>query len=298
MPEQEGAPIIVIKKKQHHGGHHGGAWKVAYADFVTAMMALFIVLWLLNSNVKVKKAVESYFQDPTGKGKQAGTTVAGAGESLTVKKDDMAHLSEKLKQAMKAMPQFQKMKDNVQITITNEGLRVELLETAAGMFFGSGNAQPSESGREMLMLLAKELGELPNTLLIEGHTDAKPYVPEAAYSNWELSADRANSARRLMQAAGLRPNQVGQIRGFADQHLRKPEDPTHPSNRRISVIVRYLSNLDQEPEKQLALGAGSSNVLEPPAQKAAARSGEPSGTATHSEPKPPAPAQKPSQPTH
>src|SRR5436190_18664641 len=297
MPEQEGAPIIIIKKKQHHGGHHGGAWKVAYADFVTAMMALFIVLWLLNSNVKVKKAVESYFQDPTGKGKQAGTTVAGAGENLTVTKDDMSQLSEKLKQAMKAMPQFQKMKDNVQITITNEGLRVELLETAAGMFFGNGNSQPSESGRQMLALLAKELGELPNTILLEGHTDSKPYLAEAACSNWELSADRANSARRLMQAAGLRANQVGQIRGFADQHLRKPEDPTHPSNRRISVIVRYLSNLDQEPEKQLAVGTGASGMLQPPEQKAAAQSGKTSG-ATRSEPKPPVQLQKPQQPAH
>jgi len=195
------------------------------------------------------------------------------------------------------MPQFQKMKDNIQITITNEGLRVELLETAAGMFFGSGNSQPSESGRAMLMLLAKELGELPNTLLIEGHTDSKPYVAEAAYSNWELSADRANSARRVMQAAGLRANQVGQIRGFADQHLRKPEDPTNPSNRRISVIVRYLSNLDQGPEKQLAVGTGISGMLEPPAQKAAPESGETSGV-TRSESKPPVEVQKPPQPAH
>src|SRR5207253_10111813 len=146
---ERGQQTPIIKKviKKGHGGHHGDAWKVAYEDFVTAMMALFMVLWLVNRNVKIRKAVESYFQDPTGKGKQAGTTVAGAGENLTVTKDDMSHLSEKLKQVMKAKPQFQKMKDNVQITITNEGLRVELLETAAGMVFGSGNSQPSESRR-------------------------------------------------------------------------------------------------------------------------------------------------------
>ncbi len=190
---------------------------MAYEDFVTAMMALFMVLWLVNRNVKIRKAVESYFQDPTGKGKQAGTTVAGAGENLTVTKDDMSHLSEKLKQVMKAKPQFQKMKDNVQITITNEGLRVELLETAAGMFFGNGNSQPSESRRAMLALLAKELAELPNTLLIEGYTDAKPYVAEAAYWNWELSADRAHSARRLMQACGAARQSSG-----SDTRLRRP----------------------------------------------------------------------------
>jgi len=237
MPQHEGAPIIIIKKKQHHAGHHGGAWKVAYADFVTAMMALFIVLWLLNSNVKIKKAVESYFKDPTGKGKQAGTSVAGAGENLTVTKDDMSHLSEKLKQAMKAMPQFQKMKDNIQITITNEGLRVELLETAAGMFFGSGNSQPSESGRAMLMLLAKELGELPNTLLIEGHTDSKPYVAEAAYSNWELSADRANASRRELIMGGMEPAKIVRVVGLADSNLQVKDDPRNPLNRRISIIV-------------------------------------------------------------
>src|SRR5689334_5906378 len=140
MPEQttSAPPIIIIKKKSRHGGHHGGAWKVAYADFVTAMMALFIVLWLLSSSEKVKKAVGGYFLDPTGKGKQTGTTVAGVGESLSLSKDDMSQLKEKLNQAMKSIPKFQQMKDNVELTITSEGLRIELLETEKGMFFESG----------------------------------------------------------------------------------------------------------------------------------------------------------------
>ncbi|HKW97156.1 MAG TPA: flagellar motor protein MotB [Bryobacteraceae bacterium] len=247
MPEPDNAapPIIIIKKKVNHGGHHGGAWKVAYADFVTAMMALFIVLWLLNTNDKVKKAVEAYFKDPSGNGKLAGSAMAGTGESVAVNKDNMPQLRDKLAQAMKSIPKFQQMKDNVVLTVTNEGLRVELLENEKGLFFESGSAQPSEWGQELLALLAAELGRLPNSILIEGHTDARPYGDNATYTNWELSTDRANSARRLMQGKGLRPSQVIQVRGFADQHLRMPNDPNHPSNRRISVIVQYQNSGDK-----------------------------------------------------
>ena len=241
MPESESShPIIIIKKKAH-AGHHGGAWKVAYADFVTAMMALFIVLWLLSSSEKVKKAVGSYFQDPTGSGKLMGSTLGGIGESLTVDKDDMNKLKERLEQAMRTMPKFEKMKNNVQLIITSEGLRIELLETEKGMFFDSGNSRPSDQGQAILERLAEELGHLPNSILIEGHTDATPYGGKTDYSNWELSADRSNAARRLMADHGLRPNQVTQVRGFADQRLRIPNDPTNPSNRRISVIVQYLT---------------------------------------------------------
>ncbi|HLN00810.1 MAG TPA: flagellar motor protein MotB [Bryobacteraceae bacterium] len=245
MPVSEGseAPIIIIKKKAGHGGgHHGGAWKVAYADFVTAMMALFIVLWLLSSSEKVKKAVGSYFQDPTGSGKLMGSTMGGVGESLTLTKDDMKQLKQKLEQAMKTIPKFDQMKNNIELTITSEGLRVELIETEKGMFFESGNAHPSDRGQELLARLATEIGRLPNTVLIEGHTDAKPYPGEASYTNWELSADRANSARHIMQENGMRPNQVAQVRGFADQRLRMPNDPTNPANRRVSVIIQYLTN--------------------------------------------------------
>jgi len=244
-PDNGGPPIIIIKKKVNHAGHHGGAWKVAYADFVTAMMALFIVLWLLNTNEKVKKSVEAYFKDPSGNGKLMGSTMAGTGESVHVTKDDMSQLKDKLAQAMKSIPAFQQMKDNVVLTVTNEGLRVELLETEKGMFFESGSPHPSEWGQELLALFATELGKLPNTILIEGHTDAKPYGDNAAYTNWELSSDRANSARRLMQVRGLRPAQVAQVRGFADQRLRTPKDPNNPSNRRISVIVQYLTAADK-----------------------------------------------------
>ncbi len=233
-------PIIIIKrKKKGHGGHHGGAWKVAYADFVTAMMALFIVLWLLSSSEDVKKAIGGYFQDPAGVGKQVGTSQFGSGESLTLKKDDMAKLKDKLQDAIKDVPALQKMKNQVQMIVTGEGLRIELIETEKGMFFDSGSARPSEKGKELLAVLADQLGKLPNRILIEGHTDAKPFNSGGDYGNWELSTERANSARRWMQTAGLRPGQVGQVRGFADQNLRNPKDPEDPSNRRISVIIQY-----------------------------------------------------------
>ena len=232
------APIIIIKKKVSHGGHHGGAWKVAYADFVTAMMALFIVLWLLSSSEKVQKAVGGYFQDPTGNGRLMGSNMSGSGTGVSVDITDMDKLKDKLEQAMKEMPQFEKFKKNVQIIVTGEGLRVELLESEKGMFFDSGKPTPSDQGRELLAKLSEELGKLPNKLLIEGHTDSKSYAA-GVYTNWELSADRANAARRMMMDSGVKSDQVAQVRGFADQHLLKPDDPENPSNRRISVIVQY-----------------------------------------------------------
>jgi chemotaxis protein MotB len=236
-------PIFVIKrKKAGHAGHHGGAWKVAYADFVTAMMALFIVLWLMSADEKVKEAISAFFNNPTGPGTQTGTAAAGAGNALQLPKEDMAKLREKMEQALKTMPNFRDMKEHVEMTITVDGLRIELLETEAGMFFESGRPQPSASGAELLTRLAEELGRLPNHLLIEGHTDAKPFaVKDGAYGNWELSTDRANAARRLMEGHGVRVEQVAQVRGFADRQLRHPEDPDHASNRRISVIVQYLT---------------------------------------------------------
>lgn len=266
MPEPENsvAPIIVIKKKVNHAGHHGGAWKVAYADFVTAMMALFIVLWLLSTSEKVKKAVAGYFKDPTGNGKLMGSAMAGLGESVVITKDDMHRLRDKLEQAMKTIPMFQQMKNNVELTITNEGLRVELLENEKGMFFESGSANPTERGKELLVRLAEEVGKLPNTILIEGHTDAKPYSGGAAYGNWELSADRANGARRVMQISeGLRPDQVAQVRGFADQHLRTPKDPMNTSNRRISVIIQYLNATPGAPSAEKATGEEGKARKEP-----------------------------------
>ena len=204
------------------------------------MMALFIVLWLTSADEEVKKAVAGYFNDPTGAGKLAGIAAAGLGHAIEIPKDDMVKLQEKIQQALAETPNFKSLKDHVEITITADGLRIELLETDAGMFFESGKAVPTETGSDLLGRLAVELGKMPNTMLIEGHTDSKPFSSDNGYSNWELSTDRANSARKLMENHGLRAAQVNQVRGYADRELRHPEDPSHASNRRISVIVQYL----------------------------------------------------------
>jgi len=239
-------PIIIIKKKSGHGGHHGGAWKVAYADFVTAMMALFIVLWLLSSSVKVQQAVGGYFRDPNGIAKQTGTGLTGTGENLLLAKQDMGKLKAELQKSIQKMNDLDKLKKNIEMTVTAEGLRIELLESEQGTFFDSGRSVLNHSGQEMLELLAAELGKVPNHVSLEGHTDAKPYAGMASYSNWELSSDRANAARRLMQQSGLRNDQVSQVRGFADQRLRNPKDALDPSNRRVSIIVQYINNNPDE----------------------------------------------------
>jgi chemotaxis protein MotB len=249
MPAKSDAPQpIIIKKKIMHAGHHGGAWKVAYADFVTAMMALFIVLWLMGTSDAVKKSVSGYFNDPTGKKGETGSGQAGAGEDIGLRKDDMGKLKEKLEAAMKQSPELEKLKNQVQMTVTGEGLRIELMESELGTFFDSGNAHASGSGQDMLKMLASELGKMKNRLTLEGHTDARAFSSKNGYSNWELSSDRANSARKLMQDSGLRGDQVAEVRGYADQRLRKPEDPSNASNRRVSIIVRYLPGTVPPPE--------------------------------------------------
>src|SRR6202140_1451360 len=143
--------IIVIKKKSGgHGGHHGGAWKVAYADFVTAMMALFIVLWLMNADPEVKKAVAMYFNDPTGAGKLTGTPAVGLGNAIELPKQDMAKVAEKIRQALMSTPNLRQLQSHVEITVTSDGLRIELLETEAGMFFELGPPVPPPNGSRPL----------------------------------------------------------------------------------------------------------------------------------------------------
>ncbi|HEY3929849.1 MAG TPA: OmpA family protein [Candidatus Koribacter sp.] len=241
-------PIIIKKKGGHGGGHNGGAWKVAYADFVTAMMALFIVLWLMNSSKQVQEAVGGYFKDPTGTAKKVGSAQSGSGDNFTLTKDNMPQLKEQLQKAIRKVNNFEQLKKQIEITVTAEGLRIELLESASGTFFDSGSSQLNQSGKDLLVMLAEQLEKLPNTISIEGHTDSKPFGGSQNYSNWELSADRANAARRLMQENGIRSDQVSQVRGFADQNLRKKDDPEDPSNRRITILVQYLPRPEPENE--------------------------------------------------
>jgi chemotaxis protein MotB len=285
-------PVIIIKrKKSGHAAHHGGAWKVAYADFVTAMMALFIVLWLLSSSEQVKKAVGGYFTDPKGAGKEIGNGLRGAGsESLTLRKDDMSKLKDKLALAVKDSPALQKIKEQVVFTMTSEGLRIEMLEGEKSTFFELGSPQATEFGRDLLGKLADEIGKLPNKVAIEGHTDSKLYGGRE-YSNWELSTDRANSARRWMQEKGLRMDQVTQVRGYADESPRDAAKPDDPSNRRITVIIQYQAVTAAEiqalskdaPPPAAEGGAGKPGAAKPEAAKV-----EPAKPS----PVPPAPAKK------
>jgi chemotaxis protein MotB len=240
-------PIIIIKKKGGHGGHHGGAWKVAYADFVTAMMALFIVLWLMNSSKPVQEAVAGYFRDPLGTAKKTGSAMGGAGDAGPVKKEDMTKLKQDLLKAMEQMADFDKLKKQIEMTITPEGLKIEMLESSQGTFFENGKAEPTPIMQNLLKVLSGQLGKMPNPITIEGHTDSKPFSASPLYGNWELSTDRGNAARRLMETSGLRPNQVVQVRGFADQRLRKPQLPLDPSNRRVTLIVQYVNGPDGPP---------------------------------------------------
>jgi chemotaxis protein MotB len=264
MPTQTAQPIIIVRKRKGHGGgHHGGAWKVAYADFVTAMLALFIVLWLLSSSAEIQKAVGGYFTDPKGKGKEVGNGLKGSGsESLSIRKDDMSKLKAKLEQAIKDSTSLQKIKEHVIFTVTGEGLRVELLEGESSTFFESANSHPTDFGKELLKKLAEEIGKLPNRVTIEGHTDSVPFPGGAEYTNWELSTDRANSARRWMQENGMREDQVTQVRGFADQSPRDPDHSDSASNRRVTLVIMYQS------AKSPAAPSAAMGVAAGPAQKA------------------------------
>ncbi len=256
MLAQGAQPIIVVRRNKKHGGHHGGAWKVAFADFVTAMMALFIVLWLLSSSEQIQKAVGGYFTDPKGKGKDVGNGLRGSGsESLSIRKDDMVKLKDKLEQAVRDSTAMQKIREHVIFTVTGEGLRVELLEGENSTFFESGSPRPTEFGKDLLKKLAEEIGKLPNRVTIEGHTDSKPFADGTDYSNWELSSDRANAARRWMRENGMREEQVTQIRGFADESPREATNPSDASNRRVTLIIQY--QISKAPGAAAAPAAGA-----------------------------------------
>ena len=248
-------PIIIIKRKATHDTPHGGAWKVAYADFVTAMMALFIVLWLMNTSDHVRKAVAGYFNDPMGRSRDTGTDRSGTDENLPVTRDNIDQLKQRLEDSIRKMNDLKSISNQIEITVTPEGLRIELLESKNGTFFESGSSTLNANGNELLGMLAKQLSSVPNQLSIEGHTDSQPFSSNSGYTNWELSTDRANAARRVMQSDGLRPNQISQVRGYADQRLRVPTNPLDPSNRRISLIVQYLPTSSKKRKK------GEANIV-------------------------------------
>ena len=252
-PPQGQQPIIVIKKKGHgHGGHHGGAWKVAYADFVTAMMAFFLVMWIVGQSKATKAAVAGYFRDPIAfdaggggsgilPGADSGTT--GGGQPVTptdvqAANNALQKAAAHLKEALAKMPHFDKLKDRIEIQITEEGLRIELREAPDDGFFDSGSAVAKPETVEMLTVIGEELAELDNKIAVEGHTDSKPYAGTSQrYTNWELSSDRANTARRLLQEHGITNQRIDAVRGYADTRPRVA-DTLDAGNRRISIVVR------------------------------------------------------------
>jgi chemotaxis protein MotB len=254
MDEDHNAPVRIIKKKgKGHGGHHGGAWKVAYADFVTAMMALFIVLWIVGQSNAVKQVISAYFKDPGvfTSGRYAGLL---QGEKKTdpmpppaVPVDKAAAEIERLKteagaieKAISQQPDFSKFKDRIQVIVTSEGLRIDLVEESEGLFFDIGKATIKPEAVQLLKVIASHLSALNNNIAIEGYTDARPYS-SPGYSNWDLSTDRANSARKVLEENGLRKNQINEVRGFADRKLKVPDKPFDFSNRRVSILVMPTS---------------------------------------------------------
>ena len=248
MPEtpNPAPPVVHNSRRSHQRSHRGGAWKVAYADFVTALMALFIVLWMMNSTERVKKSITGYFRDPRGYTANLGAGPAREGEGLRVTSETPMNLKSAIEQAMRQMPDFDRIRDNIKFSVTGEGLRVELLETEQGMFFVSGESNPTEAGNRLIRTLAGELSRLPNDVVIEGHSDARPFRT-GGYSNWELSVDRSNTARKVLVASGVRPEQVVEVRGFADHQLFNPANPNDARNRRISVVVRFQKPAGKAP---------------------------------------------------
>lgn len=250
-------PIIIVKKKVYAHGHHGGAWKVAFADFMTAMFAMFLVLWLVNQSSDVKAAIAGYFQDPLGRAGEFGSSILpGEGaqtqsprimtkkQVIDLRRDRLRQVAEQIEQQIREVPALAEIADHVEIEETEEGLRIQLLEDSTGVFFELGSSTPKAEGRELLHYLGARLGALPNAVVIEGFTDAKPYNRKDGYSNWELSTDRANTARRVLQGGGLNPAQVQQVRGWADRRLRTPDQPFAASNRRVTVTVLLPQDAD------------------------------------------------------
>lgn len=280
MDEQ---PIIIKRKKKVVGGHHGGSWKVAFADFATAMMAFFLVLWLASTaSPEQKLAVEGYFRDPVGfteGGTPNPVDLEGSASVIneatqdveanqiqlqdevveeladTLEQRRMEELFQELKKRIEESETLQQFKDQLLIDITDEGLRIQIVDRTGRPMFDSGRAELKYYSQEILFELAKTLGSVNNKLSITGHTDATPFNGRPGYTNWELSADRANTARRALVAGGVRPEQIARVVGLADSVLFDQENPTAPVNRRISIIV-----LNQKAADDIRSSAGRGGV--------------------------------------
>jgi chemotaxis protein MotB len=276
-----GTRVIIVKKKvKGHGGHHGGSWKVAYADFVTAMMAFFMVMWILGMDQQLRQAIEGYFSNPVGykKGYSGGATPISAGSSpasvktnaITLASRDYQRrrfdeVSQGIRQKLDSVAQVGVLMAKVEVIVTDAGLRIELIENETGeTFFPLGSARLKPDGHTALQIIGAELARLENPIRIEGHTDAAQYMPGAAYTNWELSNDRANAARRVLESAAIPLRRIVEVTGYADRQLRRPDNPRDPSNRRISLMLPFV----RPPELPQPPTAGDSLSLPRPRQPA------------------------------
>lgn len=285
MSDDKKRPIIIVKRKINAGGHHGGAWKVAYADFVTAMMAFFMVMWLVASVSKEQRAaLFDYFKNPSmEEGKsvkpapgQAGpggastspidlgggldapksnpTDENGLGQPVNTVSDDQARkiaaeaekkqlesLEQELREAIDKSQALQPFKDQLLLDITPEGLRIQIVDKQNRPMFDLGSTRLKDYTTDILHEVARYLNTVPNRISLSGHTDSQPYSGARGYTNWELSADRANAARRALLEGGLKPAQIARVVGLANSVLFDRENPFNPINRRISIIVMTKS---------------------------------------------------------
>lgn len=274
----ESPPIIIKKIKKGGHGHHGGAWKVAFADFVTAMMAFFMLMWLMGSTTPEQKAaISDYMNDPlstTSKGGAGGNPILEGGDGILDGKGPaplpqaapgeaeaetpgtgapsaesaaeiaaqaeharMEELMEELKAAVEASDTLKPFKDQLLLDITSEGLRIQIVDKENRAMFAQGSPVLENYMRELLREVVKVINQVPNRISISGHTDQTPFASSNGYSNWELSSDRANAARRELVAGGVAENKIGRVVGLASSVLFNKQDPYGPINRRISIIV-------------------------------------------------------------
>ena len=266
-------PIIVKRVKKVAGGHHGGAWKIAFADFATAMMAFFLVMWLMTSATpEQKKAISGYFQDPIGFTESASPYAIDLGGTPTpapertlnpdisetpesqpdetgVSTDQIETLAEKMEQErlelllqelqnkVEENPELQRFKDQILFEITQDGLRIQIMDAENRPMFALGSANLQPYFEDILLAMADTIRAVPNKISISGHTDAKPFAGRGDFGNWELSSNRANAARRTLVAGGYPDEQVARVVGYASSALFDREDPFNPVNRRIDIVV-------------------------------------------------------------
>ncbi|MDP3813541.1 flagellar motor protein MotB [Pseudomonas sp.] len=304
-------PIIVKRVKKTAGGHHGGAWKIAFADFATAMMAFFLVMWLMSSATpEQKKLISGYFKDPIGFSESASPYVIDLGGTPTPSPDRTLNPEEKpegeetpaeaeqqqaealaeelererlelllqeLQNKVDKNPQLQRFKDQILFEITQDGLRIQITDAENRPMFDLGSARLQPYFEDILLAMTDTIAAVPNKISISGHTDAKPFVGRGDFGNWELSADRANAARRVLVAGGYDEEQVARVVGYASSALFDRNDPLNPVNRRIDIVVltkkaqRTIEGAQGEPVEPAPSDRAGAEVLptEPPDESAA-----------------------------